>query len=144
MLVGCEKSGVIRDAFRRLGHDAYSCDFQPCERDPAFHFQCDVREVWSDGWDLGIFHPDCRYLSVSGLHWNKRRPERAALTEKALDFFRECLEAPIRRKCVENPISCVSNEDSEAGPDHPTAPVRSSRIEANGPVAGPPTPTIVY
>lgn len=73
-----------------------------------FTFKCDVREVWSDGWDLGIFHPDCRYLSVSGLHWNKRRPERAALTEKALDFFRECLNAPIRRKCVENPISCVS------------------------------------
>ena len=66
VLIGCEASAVIRDAFRALGHDAYSCDFLPCEGDPAFHFQCDVRTLLKTGmWDLFIVHPDCTYLTNS-------------------------------------------------------------------------------
>lgn len=62
------------------------------------------------GWDLAIFHPDCTYLSVSGLHWNKRRPERAALTEKALDFVRKLIACKIPRWAIENPIGCISTK----------------------------------
>ncbi len=109
VLVGCEFSGTVRDAFAARGWDAWSCDLLPSEK-PGNHLQCDIREVMSDGWwDLGIFHPPCTYLSVSGLHWNKRVPGRAAKTEEALEFARALLEAPIDRKALENPIGCISS-----------------------------------
>lgn len=109
VLIGCERSGVVRRAFRARGHDAWSCDLEPADDGDEHHFQCDVRLVLSrDCWDLGIFHPDCTYLTVSGLHWNKRRPERAALTEEALVFVDFLLKAPIERVALENPIGCIS------------------------------------
>jgi hypothetical protein len=108
VLIGCESSGIVRDAFRALGHDAWSCDVLPSE-DMRFHLQCDVRQVLPQGWDLAIFHPPCTYLCSSGLHWNKRRPERAAQTEEALEFVRLLLDAPIPRIALENPIGCISS-----------------------------------
>lgn len=107
VLVACEFSGIVRDAFRRRGHDAVSCDFLPTEAEGP-HIEGDVLKVLGDGWDLMIAHPPCTYLSVSGLHWNKRRPERAAKTEEALAFVRALLEAPIPRIALENPISAIS------------------------------------
>lgn len=107
VLVACEYSGKVRDAFRALGHDAMSCDFLPTDEEGPHH-QGDVREVINDGWDLMIAHPPCTYLASSGLHWNKKRPERAALTEEALDFVRFLMDAPIPRIAIENPVGCIS------------------------------------
>lgn len=106
VLVGCEYSGVVREAFRALGHDAWSCDLLPTEQ-PGQHFQCDVREVLDKGWDLAIFHPPCTYLSSSGLHWNGRIPGRQALTDEALAFVRELLDASIPRIALENPVGRI-------------------------------------
>lgn len=83
VLIACEFSGVVREAFRRRGHDAWSCDLLPAEDGSRYHYQGDVSEiikedidpsggVWSYWWDLMIAHPPCQYLSSSGLHWNKR------------------------------------------------------------------------
>jgi len=107
VLVSCEYSGTVRDSFLRLGHDAMSCDLLPTDV-PGPHYQGDVRDILHDGWDLLIAHPPCQYLCSSGLHWNKRRPERAALTEEALDFVRLLLDAPIPRIALENSVGCIS------------------------------------
>lgn len=109
VLVGCEYSGRVRNAFREAGHDAWSCDLLPSEDDSPFHIHGDVLPLLGQGWDLGIFHPPCTYLAVSGLHWNKRDPARAAKTEEALDFVRTLMSAPIERIAVENPVSCISS-----------------------------------
>ena len=107
MLVACEYSGTVRDAFIRLGHDAMSCDLLPTDA-PGPHYQGDVRDILNDGWDLMIAHPPCTYLCSSGLHWNKRRPERAAQTEEALQFVQLLLSAGISKIALENPIGCIS------------------------------------
>lgn len=111
VLVACEFSGTVREAFRRRGHAAISCDLLPAADGSMHHLEGDVRElIFSDVWkfDLMIAHPPCTYLTVSGMHWNKRRPERAAATEEALDFVRLLLSAPIPRIALENPIGVIS------------------------------------
>ena len=91
ILVACEFSGVVRDAFISRGHDALSCDLIPTDVDGP-HFQGDVLKlIESEHWDMMLAFPPCTYLCSSGLHWNKRRPERAQLTEQALDFVRTLL-----------------------------------------------------
>src|SRR5574337_1850262 len=107
VLVACEFSGVVREAFTRRGHYAVSCDYLPSDL-PGIHYQGDVRDLLNKGWDLMIAHPPCTYLASSGLHWNARRPERAALTEEALEFVKILMEAPIERIAIENPIGCIS------------------------------------
>lgn len=107
VLVACEYSGIVRRAFRERGHDAWSCDLLPADDGSEFHYQGDVTELLGNGWDLMIAHPPCTYLCSSGLHWNKRRPERAQQTEAALDFVRLLLDAPIERIALENPIGCI-------------------------------------
>ena len=107
VLVGCEVSGVVRDAFTAAGHDATSCDLLPSDR-PGKHYQGDVVDILGHDWDLGIFFPPCTYLCVSGLHWNKRIPGRAALTEDALRFVVLLLNSPIPRIALENPIGIIS------------------------------------
>jgi hypothetical protein len=109
VLVGCEFSGVVRSAFRSLGHDAWSCDLLPAEDNSEFHMQCDVHAAISKGpWDLAIFHPPCTYLCSSGLHWNKRVPGREQKTEAALRFVSSLLQSGIPRIALENPVGCVS------------------------------------
>lgn len=109
VLVACEYSGRVRNAFLRWGHDAHSCDFLATEGGyPDRHYQGDVTDILGKGWDLLIAHPPCTYLCSSGLHWNKRRPGRAEETEKALAFVRLLLDAPIPRIALENPIGCIS------------------------------------
>jgi hypothetical protein len=107
ILVGCERSGIVRDAFIARGHDAYSCDLVPSERSGP-HIVEDVRDVLGFGWDMAIFFPDCTYLAVSGLHWNHRIPGRSIETERALSFVEKLLYSPIERIALENPIGCIS------------------------------------
>ncbi len=107
VLVACEYSGVVRDAFIRAGHEAISCDLLPTQKQGP-HYEGDVRDILKAKWDLMIAHPPCTYLSSSGLHWNKRRPERAKQTEEAIQFVFELANADIPRICIENPIGCLS------------------------------------
>jgi hypothetical protein len=108
VLVACEYSGTVRDAFIRAGHYAMSCDLLPSESTIGDHYQGNVLDILDHGWDLMIAHPPCTYLCSSGLHWNKRKPERAQHTEEALDFVRTLLDAPISKIALENPIGCIS------------------------------------
>lgn len=108
ILVACEYSGRVRDAFIKNGHEALSCDLLPTDS-PGPHYQGDVRDILGDGWDIMIAHPPCTYLSVSGMHWTKRGLRDPQLTEDALDFVRLLLDAPIPRIALENPISVISS-----------------------------------
>ncbi len=105
VLIGCEYSGVVRDAFIVRGHDAISCDLLPTET-PGPHYQGDVRDIIGDGWDLAIFHPPCTHLAVSGARWFR---DKQAEQAEALAFVRELLSAPIPRIALENPVSIISS-----------------------------------
>lgn len=109
VLIACEFSATVRDAFRRLGHDAYSCDLLPTTGKPAYHITGDVLGALRDGWDLMIAHPPCTYLAASGLHWNKRIEGRQAKTEAALQFVQKLMDAPIKKIAIENPVGCISS-----------------------------------
>ena len=99
-------SGVVRDAFIAAGHKAISCDLIPCAA-PGPHIVGDVLGVVGDGFDLMVAHPPCTYLSSSGLHWNTRRPDRAAKTEAALVFVRALMACDIPKICIENPVGRI-------------------------------------
>lgn len=106
VLVACEFSGTVRDAFTASGHDATSCDLLACDK-PGKHYLGDVRDILGGGWDLMIAHPPCTYLSVSGLHWNNRGRGWDETT-KALGFVQLLLDAPIPMIALENPVGCIS------------------------------------
>ena len=108
VLIACEYSGTVRDAFRSLGHDAMSCDLLPSETEGP-HYQGNVIDVLDDTWDLLIAHPPCTYLSVSGMHWTTRGLRDPQLTEDALDFVKTFMNAPIKKIALENPISVISS-----------------------------------
>jgi hypothetical protein len=108
VLVACEYSGRVRDAFIRAGHEAMSCDLLPTDQSGP-HYQGDVRDVMHDGWDLMVAHPPCTYLSVSGMHWTTRGLRDPQLTEDALDFVRLLMDLPIERIAIENPVSVISS-----------------------------------
>lgn len=107
VLVACEFSGIVRDAFAARGHDAWSCDLLPTER-PGNHIQGDVLEILGDDWDLMIGHPPCTYLSNAGARHLYRggdlQQDRLALGLKAKELFMALLNAPIEKVCIENPI----------------------------------------
>lgn len=106
VLVACEYSGTVRDAFIKRGHDAISCDLLPTDV-PGPHYQGDVFDVINDGWDLMIAHPPCTHLAVSGARYfaAKRADGRQ---QEAIDFFMSLAKAPIERYAIENPISIMS------------------------------------
>lgn len=106
VLVACECSGRVRDAFLARGHDAWSCDLKPSEV-PGPHIQDDALTVLGDGWDLMIAHPECKYLARSGLHWIGRIPGREAQSREALAFVRRLMDAPILRIAIENPPGMI-------------------------------------
>lgn len=111
VLIACERSGRVRDAFRAMGHDAYSCDLEPAEDGRMdYHWQGDAIDVIHDEgpWGLLIAHPPCTYLAVSGLHWNGRVPGRAEKTTAALAFVQMLLDAPVARIAIENPVGAIS------------------------------------
>lgn len=107
VLVGCEFSGVVRNAFRNRGHEAWSCDLLPSDDNSPFHIQGDVLAVLNKGWDLAIFHPPCTHLAVSGARWFKDKIQEQ---KEALDFVRLLLNAPVPRIALENPISIISSK----------------------------------
>ena len=105
VLVACEYSGRVRDAFIAQGHDAISCDLLPTDS-PGPHYQGDVRDILNDGFDLMIAHPPCTHLAVSGSrHFHRKQKEQ----KEALDFVRLLMDAPIDRWCIENPVSVISS-----------------------------------
>ncbi len=103
VLVACEYSGTVRDAFAALGHDAWSCDLLPSDA-PGKHFIADVRGVLDLQWDLMVAHPTCTYLTNSGVCWLHKDPSRWAKLDEGAAFFRTLWEAPIPHIAVENPI----------------------------------------
>ena len=105
VLIACEFSGIVRDAFKARGHDAWSCDLLPTERE-GWHIQGDVLSRLADGWDLMIAHPPCTHLAVSGAAWFARKQKEQA---EALDFVRALMDAPIAKICIENPVSVISS-----------------------------------
>jgi site-specific DNA-cytosine methylase len=105
VLVACEYSGTVRDAFIRAGHDAMSCDLLPTDM-PGPHYRGDVKDVLDQGWDLMIAHPPCTHLAVSGARWFKDKQVEQA---EAIDFVRLLLTAPISRIALENPVSIISS-----------------------------------
>jgi hypothetical protein len=103
VLIACEYSGAVRDAFLELGHDAMSCDLLPTEV-PGPHYQGDVRDILGDGWDLMVAHPTCTYLCNSGVRWLHSDHTRWQHMVEGAVFFRELLNAPIPMRAIENPI----------------------------------------
>lgn len=113
VLIGCERSGVMRRAFLARGFDAWSCDLEPADDGSNRHFRGDLRDHLHEGWDLlAVMHPPCTILCNSGVKWlyiggkkvNGRDPERWAELDQAAAFYRTCRDAPIKRKAIENPV----------------------------------------
>lgn len=104
VLIACEFSGIVREAFKAKGHDACSCDLLPSEI-PGQHYQGNVFDIINDGWDLIIAHPPCTHLAVSGARWFK---DKQTEQQEAISFFMQLVNAPIEKIAVENPISIMS------------------------------------
>jgi site-specific DNA-cytosine methylase len=104
VLVACEFSGIVSEAFRKKGHDAWSCDLLPTEKNGP-HICGDVLEILDGKWDLMIAHPPCTHLAVSGARWFKHKEKEQ---NASIDFFMKLIKAPIPKICVENPISIMS------------------------------------
>lgn len=105
ILIACEFSGIVRDAFAKLGHDVTSCDLEPSLR-PGKHYVGDVRNILYDGWDMMIAFPPCTHLAISGArHFESKYAEQ----EQAIEFFRELAAAPIARIALENPVGIMSS-----------------------------------
>ncbi len=115
IIVGCEFSGSIRNAFRELGFNAWSCDILECDDSSQFHYQMDIFEaIKKQDWDLAIFHPPCTYMAVSGARWMYNKDgsineERKKNQDEALNFVIKLMDAPIRHIAIENPISVISS-----------------------------------
>ena len=111
VLVACEFSGIVREAFAYLGHDAWSCDLLPTDKFGK-HIQGDVLAILNDGWDLMIAHPPCTYICNGGNNWLNRIPDLAwrENREIAAEFFMRLINANINKIAVENPIGCMSSK----------------------------------
>jgi hypothetical protein len=105
ILIACEYSGTVRDAFIAAGHDAVSCDLLPSES-PGPHYQGDVTDILNDGFDMMIAHPPCTHLAVSGARWFHLKQQEQA---ESLEFVRLLMDAPIPRIAIENPVSVISS-----------------------------------
>tara|TARA_R110002167_G_scaffold117221_2_gene293007 strand:+ start:795 stop:1421 length:627 start_codon:yes stop_codon:yes gene_type:complete len=111
ILVACEESQAVTIELRKLGHEAYSCDLlEQSGGHPEWHIKGDALiEAYSGKYDMMICFPTCTFLTVSGLHWNKKQPERAKKTEDALEFVQKLMDAPIKLIALENPVGCISS-----------------------------------
>lgn len=115
VLVACEYSATVRDAFTACGHAAESCDILPTDNPAGIHHQRDVREILGDGYHLMIAHPPCTYLAACQLWRCQRDPAREAKRQEALQFVRDLAAAPIARACIENPKGCIGTEGAAPG-----------------------------
>ena len=107
ILIACEYSGKVRDAFTKMGHFAMSCDLLPSDT-PGLHYQGDVFEIIGGGWDIMIAHPPCTHLAVSGArHFAAKQAN--GVQQEALEFVRRLLNAPIPKIALENPVSIISS-----------------------------------
>lgn len=104
VIVGCERSGRVREAFRKRGHDAWSCDLEPSDDNSPYHIQDDILNHLNDGWDIGIFHPVCKYLANSGVKHLYVDPLRWQGLIGGATFFKKLLDCAIPKKAIENPI----------------------------------------
>lgn len=107
ILIACESSGVVRDAFTKIGCYALSCDLLPSDREGE-HYQGDVRDLLTQQWDAIIGFPPCTYLCSSGMHWTTRGLRDPKLTEDALDLVKCLLNAPVQHVALENPVGIIS------------------------------------
>ena len=107
ILVACEYSGTVRNAFKKLGHDVTSCDLLPSDDNSKDHYQGDLFDIINDRWDMMIAHPPCTHLAVSWAAWFKYKVKEQA---ESLDFVRSLMDANIPRICIENPISVISTK----------------------------------
>lgn len=105
VLIACEYSGIVREEFKRMGHDAWSCDLLPSEI-PGNHYQCNVLEILNEGWDLMICHPPCTHTAVSGARWFNLKKQKQ---KKAIEFVKKLMLAPIPRIGTEQPVSIISS-----------------------------------
>lgn len=112
VIIGCERSGVVRRAFRQLGHEAYSCDLAPAEDSQKHHLLGDVFDYIANGWDLGIFHPPCTHLAVSGARWfnDPKFPDKPRQQREAIAFVKRLWNCPIPHLCLENPKGVLSTQ----------------------------------
>ena len=113
VLVGCEYSGIVRDAFAVRGHDAWSCDILGTEVQ-GNHIKGNVLDYLDMDWQLAVFHPPCTHLSVSGARWFTEGKKPMKLREDALDFVQKLMDAPIDHICIENPVSVISSHIRQA------------------------------
>ena len=105
VLVACEYSATVRDAFRAQGHDAWSCDLLPTDGDPYWHIQGDALAIaYGHDWDLMIAHPPCTYMTNSGVTWLHKDPTRWEKLDEGAAFFKALWDAPIQRIAIENPV----------------------------------------
>jgi len=110
VLVACEYSGTVRDAFLKLGFDAWSCDILPCESNiKNRHYEEDIFNILDKGWDLMIAHPPCTHLSVSGARWFTEGKKPMHLRDEAIEFVKKLMNAPIKHIAIENPVSVISS-----------------------------------
>lgn len=108
VLIACEFSGHVRNAFARRGHYSVSVDLLPTENKNGWHCQADIFDVLNDGWDLMIAHPPCTYLSAAGLHFCIGNKERQIKRDLALQFVSDLFLAPINKIAIENPVGYLS------------------------------------
>ena len=108
ILIACEWSGTVRDAFRKLGHDAWSCDLLPSETDDTYHYQCDIDQVLSKRWDMVIAHPPCTHLAVSGSRYFAQK-KADGRQQQGIDFFMKFATLDCKRIAIENPIGIMSS-----------------------------------
>ena len=108
ILIACEYSGRVRDCFKALGHDAWSCDILPTDS-PGQHLQCDVTTVLNNGWDMIVAFPPCTDLCVSGAKWFAAK-RASGQQQRAIDLFMAIANAPCERIAIENPIGIMSTQ----------------------------------
>lgn len=113
VLIGCECSGQVRRAFEAAGHYALSADLKPCT-DGGNHYQGNMLDVVNQGWDVGIFHPNCQFLCCAGMHRTTRGLRPMSATDEAAEFFMACFNAPIGKVAVENPVGVMSTRFRKA------------------------------
>ena len=108
ILIACEFSGIVREAFRKKGHEVWSCDIEESSDNSEYHFQCDVFEIYLENWDLMICHPPCKYLTVTANRVFINNPERWQKRLDAVNFAYKLFNSPIKKICMENPVGVLS------------------------------------